>query len=68
MEKKIKLGAQDVDSLPLAIKKFMKSEYLIFYEESKHNEAEVEFLKKSIKKYDFFTPLGMNCLNFCLYH
>ena len=53
----------DIDSLPLAIKKFMKSEYLVFYEESKQNEAEVEMLKHTLINPNFFAPIG----NFSLY-
>lgn len=59
MEKENLSGLLDIDRLPLAIKKFMKSEYLIFYEESKQNEAEVEFLKKGLKRYDYFTPISI---------
>lgn len=48
----------DIDSLPLAIKKFMKSEYLVFYEESKQNEAEVEMLKHTLVNPNFFAPIS----------
>lgn len=58
MEKGITPGFSDIDSLPLAIKKFMKSEYLIFYEESKQNEAEVEALKNNIKKIELSSTFG----------
>jgi len=59
MEKNRDLTVDDIDSLPLAFKKFMKCEYLIFYEEAKQNESEVEILKPSVRKIEFFTPLRM---------
>jgi hypothetical protein len=40
----------NIDALPLALKKFMKYEYLVFYDESKQNEKEVEELKNNKKQ------------------
>ena len=53
MDKGLPSMLNNIDDLPLAIKKFMKIEYLVFYEEGKQNEAEVEALRSNLRKSQF---------------
>jgi hypothetical protein len=49
---------ENVDSLPLPWKKFLKYEYLVFYDESKQNENEIEDLKMNKKQIQLTSDFG----------
>jgi hypothetical protein len=50
---------ENVDSLPLVWKKFLKYEYLVFYDEAKQNENEIEDLKMNKKPIQLTSDFGI---------
>ena len=48
----------NADDLPLALKKFMKYEYLVFYDEKNNNEHEIQDLKTCKKKINLVSTFG----------
>lgn len=59
MEKKPFSLVDNVDSLPLALKKFMKIDYLLYYEEARQNEAEVEAMRTNPKRIELSTTFSI---------
>lgn len=53
---------KNIDSLPLAIRKFMKLEYIVSYEESKNNEKEIEEMKNKNNQLDNSSKNGNKIL------